>query len=130
MAPIAKLATGIRPAEQSERQLTTRLGATLAQGDVVKLDGTNGTFIAADATTAAKTWILLEGGIAGEYRTGVSRGKIAGFDLSAVAFGASVHAGAAGALDTVIGTANGNIGTVIPATANGTPPFEKILEVG
>lgn len=131
MATVAKLAAGVRPADIPERQLTTQLGATLAQGAAVKLDATNGTFVAADATTAAvPIYILLEGGIAGEYRTGVQRGKLAGFDLSALSFGARVHVGAGGTVDTVAGAANSNIGTVIPATGNGAAPFDKILEVG
>lgn len=131
MATVSKLSTGVRPADIPERQLTTQLGGTLANGAIVKLDTTNGTFVAADGTTAAvPIYVLLEGGIAGEYRTGIQRGKIAGFDVSALAFGARVHAGAGGTLDTAAGTANSNIGTVIPATGNAAQPFDKIIEVG
>lgn len=130
MAAIAKLSTGVRPQDIPERQLTTRLAYNGTQGDLVRLDATNGTWVQADATTAATVYVLLESGVSGEYRTGIARGKIAGFDLSAVAFGASVHAGATGTLDTVAGTANSNVGKVIPMTANGGPPFDKVLEVG
>ena len=133
MAVIAKLSTGVRPAMDSERQHTTRLGATLAQGAAVKYDA-NGQFVATSSADAVGAFygILLEGGIAGEYRTAFAKGKIAGFDLSGLAHGANVFVSAtSGSIDTVAsGTQTGAVGRVIPGTANGYPTFEKLLEVG
>lgn len=135
MAAIAKLSSGVRPADIPERQLTTQLAETCAQGDVVRLDTTNGTFTGANGTTTgeadAPLYILLEGGIAGEYRTGVSRGKIAGFNVSALNFGASVFLSDTDkTLADVAGTVSTVVGQVIPATGNAAQPFDKIIEVG
>ena len=137
MAAIAKLSSGVRPADIPERQITTRLGETRVAGDPVRFDPTSGTFVLAttvDATTADFYGILLEGGIAGEYRTAIARGKIAGFDLSALNFGATVQLGRTGGLDTVTdataGAVNVAVGQVVPATGNGATPFDKIVEVG
>lgn len=137
MAAISKLSTGVRPAgiPTDDDQLTTKLAETMAQGDVARLDTTNGTFTGANGTTtgeaAAPLFILLNGGIAGEYVTGVRKGKIAGFDLSGLNFSAAVYlsdtdktlADAAGTVSTVVGR-------VIPATGNAAVPFDKILLVG
>jgi hypothetical protein len=135
MAVIAKLSTGIRPADIPERQLTVQLAEACAQGDVVRLDATNGTFTGANGSSTAEAdgplYILLEGGIAGEYRTGVQRGKIAGFDLSGVAHGASVFlSNTDKSLDTAAGTVSTVVGQVISGTANAAQPHDKILEVG
>ena len=135
MAAISKLSTGVRAADIPERQLTTALAETMAQGDVARLDATNGTFTGANGTTTgeakAPLYILLTGGVAGEFVTGVERGKIAGFDLSARSFGDPIYlsdtdktlADAAGTVSTVVGR-------VIAGTASATQPYDKLLEVG
>lgn len=137
MAAISKLSTGVRAAidPAPSDQITTKLAETMAQGDVARLDTTNGTFTGANGTTtgeaAAPLYILLSGGVAGEFVTGVSNGFIAGFDVSGLNFSAAVYlsdtdktlADAAGTVSTVIGR-------VVPATANGALPFDKILKVG
>ncbi len=138
MADIAKLATGIRPADIPERQKTSRLAENCAAGDAVRFDGANGTFTGAnttDATEADFYGILLEGGIAGEYRTAVAKGLIAGFDLTPLGFGATVYLGRtdkaiATTADATAGAVNTVVGQVVPGTANGNPPFDKLLEVG
>ncbi len=138
MADIAKLSSGIRPADIPERQITTRLGEARAQGDVVRLDPASGAFLGADTTSATSAnfyGVLLEGGIAGEYRTAVSRGKVAGFDLATLGYGANVQLSRttgqlADTTDATTGATNAVVGKVVPATANGAPPFDKILEVG
>jgi hypothetical protein len=132
MAAISKLSTGVRAADIPERQHTAQLSATLANGAIVQFNATNGTLEAASdvATPLSPRGVLLEGGVAGEYRTMVERGKIAGFDVSALNHGVAVYAGASGALDTATGASAPALGRVIPATANAAQPHDKIVQVG
>lgn len=135
MAAISKLSSGVRPADIPERQHTAALAEAMAEGDIARLDATNGTFTGANGTTTgeakAPLYVLLSGGVAGQYVTGVERGKIAGFDLSGRSFGDAIYlsdtdktlADAAGTVSTVVGR-------VISGTATGTPPYDKLLEVG
>lgn len=140
MADIAKLSTGIRPADIPERQHTAQLAETCANGDLVRFDLTNGTITGANGSAAGEAGgadglgpigILLEGGIAGEWRTFIERGKVAGFNVSGLNFGAPVYASNT---DKTLGDAAGTfsriVGRVIPATANGTQPYDKIVQVG
>lgn len=140
MADIAKLSSGVRAAEQSERQHTSQLAETCAQGDLVRFDLTNGSITGANGSAAGEAGgadglgpigILLEGGIAGEYRTFIERGKIAGFNVSALNFGAPVYASNTDkALADAAGTFSRIVGRVIPATGNAAQPFDKIVQVG
>lgn len=138
MATIAKLPSGVRPADIPERQHTTRCAVEIAAGAAVRLDPATGEWRPAstvDAASANFYGILLEHGYAREYRTAVGRGKIAGFDLSAVGQGGNVQLGRtagtlADATDATAGAVNVAIGKVVPATADGYPPFDKLLEVG
>jgi hypothetical protein len=137
MPDIGKLSTGIRPADIPERQITAALAENCEAGDAVRLDTANGTLTKANTTSAAEArfyGILLEGGIAGQFRTAVRRGRVAGFNLASLAHDADVFLGRtdgaiADAADATAGAVNVTIGRVVPATANGAPPYDKILEV-
>jgi hypothetical protein len=136
MAAITKLSTGIRPLgiPGDYEQVESRLGATLAAGDAVKLDTATGTFVSASSAdvpgTSAFVGILLDGGVAGQYVTALEKGKIAGFDLSALSFGNRVFLSATGAgLDTVTSGTEQVVGRVYPGRASGAT-LDKILKVG
>jgi hypothetical protein len=136
MADIAKGSAGIRPAGIPERQRTLQLAESCAAGDAVRLDTANGRITKANTTSAAEArfyGILLEGGIAGEWRTVVRRGLIAGFDLGGLAYDADVHLGRtdgaiADTADATAGAVNVVVGRVFPAPAES--PYGKMLEVG
>lgn len=134
MAAINKKTTGVRPIDLpgDYEQEESRLGETLAAGDVVRLDATTGEFTGANATTATEgNWvgILLTGGIAGEYATAITGGKVEGFDLSALAFGDPVYlANADKGLDSAVGTGTYMVGRVYPGRASGAT-LDKILKV-
>lgn len=134
MANISKLSTGIRPIglPGDYEQETTLLGETCAAGDLVRFD-TSGNFTGANGTsTTENNWvgILLTGGIAGEAATAICKGKVAGFDVSALAFGASVFASDTDkTLGDVAGTASAVVGKVYPGKASGATR-DKILKVG
>lgn len=134
MADIAKLSSGIRPIgiPGDYEQCESKLGETLAAGDLVRLD-TNGYFTGAnglDTTENNFVGILLTGGIAGEPASAIEKGKVAGFDLSALAFGASVFASNTDkTLGTTAGTAPVVVGKVYPGRASGAT-FDKVLKVG
>lgn len=135
MANISKLSTGIRPLgiPGDYEQVESRLGETCAEGDLVRLDPTNGTFTGANGTsTTENAWvgILLKGGVAGEYVTALQKGKIAGFDLSGLNWGVAVYASDTDkTLADAAGTASAIVGRVYPARASGGT-LDKILKVG
>jgi len=133
MAAISKLSTGIRPIglPGDYEQVESTLGETLVAGDAVRWD-TNGKFTGSNATDATEgnfVGILLTGGVANEPATAITHGEIAGFDVSGLAFGASVYlsdtdktlADAAGTVSTVVGK-------VYPGLAS-SPTRDKILKV-
>ena len=134
MAAVAKKTTGIRPIDLpgDYEQEESRLAETLAAGDLVRLDATTGEFTGANGTTATEAnfvGILLTGGIAGEYVTAITAGKVEGFDLSGLTFGAPVYASDTDkGLDTVAGTVSTVIGRVYPGRASGAT-LDKILKV-
>ena len=135
MAAIAKLSTGIRPIglPGDYEQVESRLGETLAAGDLVRLDGTTGYFTGANGTSTTEAnivGILLTGGIAGEAATAIAKGEVAGFDLSGLNFGAAVYASDTDkTLADAAGTVSTVVGRVYPGLAGGAT-FDKILKVG
>jgi hypothetical protein len=130
MADIAKLSTGIRPIglPGDFEQVESRLAEDLAAGDLVRLDGTTGRFTGANGSSSTEAnfvGILLTGGVAGE-----AKGEVAGFDLSALSFGASVYASNTDkALADAAGTVSTVVGKVYPGIAAGET-YDKILKVG
>lgn len=133
MADITKLSTGIRPIglPGSYEQEESKLGETLAAGDLVRLDA-SGFFTGANGTTTTENnfvGILLTGGIAGESASAIFGGKVAGFDLSALAFGAPVYASDTDkTLGTTVGTVSTIVGRVYPGKASGGT-YDKVLKV-
>ena len=132
MAAISKLSTGIRPIglpTDNDIQEGT-LGETLAAGDAVRWD-TNGAFTGANATTTTENnWvgILLTGGVAGEPASAIYSGEVAGFDLSSLAFGATVYLSDTDkTLADAAGTVSTAVGKVYPGLASTTR--DKILKV-
>ena len=132
MAAISKLSTGVRPIglPGDYEQVESRLGETLVAGDAVRFD-TNGHFTGANGTTTTENnWvgILLTGGVSGEPATAIYAGEIAGFDLSGLAFGATVYLSDTDkTLADAAGTVSTAIGKVYPGLASTT--FDKILKV-
>lgn len=103
MAAIAvrTLANSGQPAvsiEESIQQVEGTAAATLTAGTVVKYD-TNGRFVAA-AATGPQVGVLNRNVVAGDGCTAIRKGRMDGFNLDALTYGAVVYAGAAGAMDT------------------------------
>lgn len=94
----------------------------LISGDVVTLDGTTGRAVKA-GTTGAQYGVVLQDAKAGDAVVVMIRGVVAGWNVSALAYGASVFAGASGVLDTA-GTVA--IGIVVPMSEIGS---DKMVEV-
>lgn len=134
MADISKKTTGIRPIDLpgDYEQEESRLGETLAAGDVVRLDATTGEFTGANASSATEgnfVGILLTGGIAGEYATAICAGKVEGFDLSGRSFGDPVYlSNTDKTLADAAGTGTYIVGRVYPGRASGAT-LDKILKV-
>jgi hypothetical protein len=135
VALITKKSTGIRPIGMpgDYEQVESRLAETLAQGDAVRFDATTGEFTGANATAAGEAGfvgILLEGGVAGEYRTAICKGEVEGFVLDALNFGVNIFLSDTDkTLGDVAGTVSTVIGKVYPGRASG-PTLDKILKVG
>lgn len=136
MADIAKKSTGIRPIglPGDYEQVESRLAETLANGDAVRLDVTTGEFTGANGTDATESnfvGILLEGGVAGEYRTAICKGEVEGFVLTGLNFGASIYLSDTDKTleGTTAATVDVVIGKVYPARASGAT-LDKILKVG
>jgi hypothetical protein len=113
--------------EESYQQIEGTAAATLTAGTAVRYDA-NGRFVAAGATGAV-LGIITNNVVAGDGCTAIRKGKMDGYNLDALAYGAQVWAGASGAPDTagVAGT-NPEIGFVMAGRSNlrGNAP-DKIL---
>lgn len=134
MAAIAvrNLPQGLDPAisvEESISQIEGTAAASLTAGTIVKYDA-NGRFVAA-AATGAQVGIITRSVSAGDACTAIRKGRLDGYNLDALAYGAVVWAGASGAPDTagVAGT-NPAIGFVMAGRSQlrGNAP-DKILKV-
>ena len=114
--------------EESIQQIEGTAAATLSAGTVVKYD-TSGRFVAAGAT-GAQVGVITRSVVAGEGCTAIRKGRIDGFNLDALAYGAVVYAGAAGAPDTT-GTpgTTPEIGFVMAGRSHlrGNAPYKILL---
>jgi hypothetical protein len=135
LAAISKLSTGIRPIDMpgDYEQEESHLAEALAAGDAVRFDA-NGDFTGANGTTTTESnfvGILLTGGVAGEPATAICKGKVAGFDLSALAYGDPVYLSDTDKTleTTTAATVDVIIGRVYPGRASGATK-DKILKVG
>ena len=115
--------------EESIVQDTQMAAATITAGVAVKYDS-NGRWVVA-AATGAQDGVATHNAVAGEGLTAIRKGVLDGYNLDALAYGATVWAGALGVLDTagVAGT-NPEVGRVIPARSHlrGNAP-DKVLYV-
>lgn len=138
MADIAKLATGVRPAgiQPDADQLTLPAGEAIAAGDAVRIDpATGNTFTKGNTTSAAEARIFglaANTVVAGLPVTAIRKGKMAGFNLSAVTAGADVSlartdGGIADTTDATAGAVNLTIGKCIPV--GGTTDKILLVEV-
>lgn len=118
MAVITVDAAKVAPIDPGQSEIYPMVpAAAVARGDVAYLDS-NGKAAAASgaaAGTTKTTGIVLE---SAGVRQGVSvlrRGKVAGFDVSGMAYGALVYlSDTAGKLDTAAGTVSVVVGKVVP----------------
>lgn len=137
MANIAKLSTGVRPAgiQPDADQLTLPADEAIVAGDAVRIDPTSGRFTKGNTTSAAEAriyGIAVNNAVAGLAVTTVRKGKVAGFDLSAVGYGADVSLGRtdgslADATDATAGAVNLVVGKAIPV--GGTSDKILLVEV-
>lgn len=135
MAAIAVTTDGIRPAgdPMNTEQHTLPAGVAITAGQAVRIDGTTGRWVLADsgaAGTARAYGIAMRTVGAGQTVTAIRRGRIAGYNLDAVAYNAPVYLNPTGAIGDAAGTVNEPLGRVIPAwTQNlGVNP-DKLVEI-
>jgi hypothetical protein len=131
MADIAVVTTNRVEVIDSIDQTTMVAGAAIAAGQAV-MGGSNGTWILADGVTnKAGVHLALRTAKVGEGVTAMRSGRMDGYDLSALAYGANVFlSDTIGAIATTSGTANLVIGRVEAASGQplGSNP-DKILHV-
>lgn len=124
MAAVA-LNTGVKLSPVNDYQYISRTliaNVDLVSGVVVTLDATTGKAVKA-AGTGAQYGVVLQNASAGDPVTVMIKGVVAGWNVSALNYGASVYAGAAGVVDTA-GTVA--IGKVVPMSEIGSA---KVVEI-
>lgn len=134
MATIALVTANRVEVVESIKQMTLPAAEAITAGAPVRLDTTNGKWTNANGSSAAeaRVWgIATRTVVAGEALTAVRNGVMDGWDLSGLAYDATVYlSDTDGRLDTAAGTVSTVIGRVIPATspALGTA-YDKVLGV-
>ena len=119
---------------ESNRQMTLPAAEAITAGALVRLDTSTGKWTNANGSSAgeARVWgIATRTVVAGEPLTAIRNGVMDGWDLSGLAYDASVYASDTdGRLDTAAGTVSLVIGRVIPGTSTtlGTA-YDKLLSV-
>jgi hypothetical protein len=107
-------------------------GENLSAGDPVQYNSAGKVIKSKSDTSPHAVWegIVTKTVKSGEPVTLLERGEIYGFDLSALAFGASVYLQDAGGLGTTAGTVSTVIAEVVPVHANllGSTP-DKVLKI-
>jgi predicted transcriptional regulator len=126
-------ATKVRRVAASQDEVYTGIaGATITQGQVVYADATDGDLKLADgsaAGTATALGIALEGAAEGQALGYLKKGKIAGFTISGLDYGAWVYlSDTAGALDTAAGTVSLVCGRVMPSSDD-TPQKQLYIDL-
>lgn len=134
MATIALVTANRVEVVESIKQMTLPAAEAITAGAPVRLDTTNGKWTNANGSSAAeaRVWgIATRTVVAGEALTAVRNGVMDGWDLSGLAYDATVYlSDTDGRLDTAAGTVSTVIGRVIPATSPtlGTA-YDKVLGV-
>lgn len=121
MAAVTKTAAKIAPAQTKFEKRTLVAGADLTAGDPIQFD-TNGKWILAKADSAshaANLYVALSTVKSGQALEGLRQGDMYGFDLSGLAYGASVYLADDGTYATTAGTVSTVVGVVAP-TSDGT----------
>lgn len=106
---------------ESFNQMTLPAAEAITAGAPVRLDTTTGKWTNANGSSAgeARAWgIATRTVVAGEALTAIRSGVMEGWDLSALAYDASVYlSDTDGRLDTAAGTVSLVLGRVIPLTS-------------
>lgn len=131
MAAIALITAGRVEVVESHDQKTQQAGVEITAGQAV-ITGAAGTWVLAESVTNnAGVHVATKSAHLGEPLTAIRAGRMDGFDVSAMAYNASVFlSDTAGTLSTTAGTNSIIIGRVEAAAADplGTSP-DKILRI-
>lgn len=138
MADLALVAGAkVRPASgiaNEHVQYTHEAAEGVDPGQVYRLDANGKAVLAASdvaGNAGPELFIAIDGARqAGNAVTGMSSGLLEGFDLEALAFGAQVFLGLAGAVADAAGTVSAPVGRVTSIPYTGTPSgADKVIRV-
>lgn len=119
---------------ESIEQMTGVCGADITAGQLIRPNASTGLWALSDANNSAdvdNTYMATRTAKSGTALTGLKRGTVDGFDLSALNYGVNVFlSDTAGGLDTTAGSNSKIVGQVVPAHSQrlGSSP-DKILRV-